>query len=429
MARIFRHFSAFLFILGLCVSALAQEVPYGINYQAVARDSYGEEITSSDIDIRFTVLSSSTDGTIEYQEIHNNVRTSVYGVFSVTIGKGTPTMGACESFSAIRWDQAPHYLKVEIKFTNEFLEMNPVEFLSVPYALYAAKSLEPGPPGPKGDPGDPATDDQKLSFDGENLTIDGGSDGGSGNTVNLSALLNVDDADANPLNEIQDLRIENDILSITVNAEATPINLTKYLDNTDEQDLSFNASDSTISITGGNTADLSSVLRDADTNPSNELITGLSIDGTELVINEGSNESRVDLGSNVIAFRALKTTSITGLSYMTDYDFAPNMVDYNEGSAYNSTNGEFTAPLNGIYTFSVGFGASGSGDSRKLLFYIDRGSGYELYETLQTHIDSQSSLLRSITLKLEVGDAVKVVINTGTSNESGTGSFSGYKVY
>ncbi len=45
--------------------------------------------------------------------------------------------------------------------------MGTMQFMAVPYALYAAKSLEPGPagpPGPKGDPGDPATDDQQLSY-------------------------------------------------------------------------------------------------------------------------------------------------------------------------------------------------------------------------------------------------------------------------
>ena len=30
--------------------------------------------------------------------------------------------------------------------------MGTIQFLAVPYALYAQKSLEPGPPGPKGHP-------------------------------------------------------------------------------------------------------------------------------------------------------------------------------------------------------------------------------------------------------------------------------------
>ncbi|MBS0011889.1 MAG: hypothetical protein KFF49_10795, partial [Bacteroidales bacterium] len=262
MKKFIRSISLLGLFLGVFIVTGAQQVPYGINYQAVARDSYGNELTDQRIDIRFTVLSSTMLGNIEYQEMHSEVPTSRYGVFSVTIGKGTPIMGSCESFEDIRWESAPHFLKVEIKFDNNFSDMGTMQFLSVPYALYAARSLEPGPPGPKGDQGDPASDDQILSFDGSNLTIEGG------NTVNLGALLNVDDADADPENEIQDLRIDSDILRITRNGEYTPISLVKYLDNTDEQTLAFNSSDGTLTISSGNSVDMSLALMDTD--PANE---------------------------------------------------------------------------------------------------------------------------------------------------------------
>lgn len=515
------------------VLTMAQQVPYGINYQAVARDSYGNELTSEQIDIRFTVFSGTPQGDIQYQEVHYEVSTSRYGVFSVIIGSGTPIMGLCESFSGISWESAPHYLMVEIKFDNEYLDMGTMQFLSVPYALYAGKSLEPGPegpPGPKGDkgePGDPASDDQTISFDGENLTISGG------NTVSMSPLvndadadpeneiqylsiagdslsitdgnsiklqeINIDDADADPGNEIQDLRIENDQLRITGNADPSLIDLSTYLDNTDSQQLVFNEADSTITIDNGNSINLAGVLRDEDTDqfneiqdlnltgniltitrntgsaeidlspyldntdnqqlayddvnhvltitngtnsvdldelkndadadPTNELVTGLAIDGSDLVLNEGVNEQRVDLSSNVIAFRALKETSTTGLAGLTDYDFIADAQVYNDGGAYNINTGEFTAPLNGIYTFNVGYTATGSGDSRKLYVYYNDGTGYSLFETLQTGIAGGMSFLKSFSMKLEAGDSIKILFNTGVSTESGTGSFSGFKVY
>ncbi len=429
MKKLGRYIAIFFLFMGSFSIVKAQQVPYGINYQAVARDSYGNELANERIDIRFTVLSSTPLGTVEYQEMHNDVSTSRFGVFSVTIGKGTPIMGACESFSAISWELAPHYLKVEIKFENDFLEMGTMQFLSVPYALYAAKSLEPGPPGPKGDKGDagdPASDDQKLSFDGENLSIDGGSDGnGAISTVNLGALLNVDDDDADPENEIQDLRIENDVLRITNNTEPSAIDLTKYLDNTDMQALTFTTSDSSILISGGNSIDLAPVLRDADTSPVNELITDFQLDGSEIIIKEGTNEKSIDLSSNIVAFRAKKTVNTDAAMPLSNVDFIPDTPEFNDGLAFNLSTGEFTASYGGIYTFDITYSADGTGSGRVLMIYKNGN----VYQNLGEDISSGTKLFRTVTMKLNGQDRVKLVIHTGTGTSIGTGVFSGYKVF
>jgi hypothetical protein len=151
-------------------------VPGGINYQAVARDSYGKEIVNTDIEVRFTIRSGSPTGAPVYQEVFTDVTTSRYGVFSLVIGKGDPVSGL---FEDINWSTANHYLQVEVKFENNFMDMGTMQFMAVPYALYAGKSLEAGPagpPGPKGDQGDPASDDQTLAFNrnSRELTISGG---------------------------------------------------------------------------------------------------------------------------------------------------------------------------------------------------------------------------------------------------------------
>ncbi|MCD4769227.1 MAG: complement C1q domain-containing protein [Bacteroidales bacterium] len=505
-----------------------QEVPYGINYQAVARDNYGDELTNKQIDIRFSALSGTPLGNLEYQEVHTGIVTSRYGVFSVIIGQGTPVAGDCECFSDIAWETDPHFLKVEIRFGSDFSDMGTMQFLSVPYALYAARSLEPGPEGPEGvqgPPGDPASDDQVLSFEGENLTISGG------NTVNLSVLandpndeiqylsiagdslsitggnsikleeINIDDADADPENEIQDLRLINDILKITPNPIASEIDLAKYLDDKDEQVLSFEDSDSTLTISGGNIINLASVLRDddvsdtneiqdilldgnnklsitnnttsagvelspfldntdeqelgfnsgtkklyisnvsdsvslstlvndADFDPVNELITGVSIEGTELVIDEGSNQHRVDLSGNIVAFRVKKETSVAA-PIASDVTFIPDYIEYNEGSAFDELTGEFTAPFKGIYTFNATFTADGSGGSRRLSIYLYSSLLYDgLYEDLEIEISPSAVITnRSITMRLLQADVVKLVVNTGLSTQTGTGTFSGFRVY
>ena len=169
-------------------ASMGQNVPLGISYQAVARDNYGKELVNKSIDVKFSIISGNPLGTVVYQELHAKQITTKFGVFSLVIGTGTPTGGTFGELSQIQWGSAPHYLKVEVKFENDFIDMGTMAFVSVPYALYAQKSLEAGPAGPKGDPGpkgdagDPASDKQTLSFNGNNLSISGG------NTVNLTTL-------------------------------------------------------------------------------------------------------------------------------------------------------------------------------------------------------------------------------------------------
>jgi hypothetical protein len=179
-----------LFLAGGEAASGQGTVPGGINYQAVARDNNGKEIVNTDIEVRFTIRSGSPTGTEVYQEVFTDVTTSRYGVFSLVIGKGDPVTG---TFEGIDWSTANHYLQVEVKFENNFMDMGTMQFMAVPYALYAGKSLEPGPMGPagpkgdKGDPGDPAvdTDNQKLSYEIETktLTIE------DGNKVRLDSIV------------------------------------------------------------------------------------------------------------------------------------------------------------------------------------------------------------------------------------------------
>ncbi|MCK7541047.1 MAG: hypothetical protein MZV63_64255 [Marinilabiliales bacterium] len=47
----------------------------------------------------------------------------------------------------IDWSAFNHWLQVSVKFENNFMDMGTMQFMAVPYALYAGKSLEPGPMG------------------------------------------------------------------------------------------------------------------------------------------------------------------------------------------------------------------------------------------------------------------------------------------
>lgn len=303
-----------IFLAGREAASGQGTVPGGINYQAVARDSYGKEIVNTDIEVQFTIRSGSPTGTVVYQEVFTDVTTSRYGVFSLVIGKGDPVSG---TFADINWSSFNHYLQVSVKFENNFMDMGTMQFMAVPYALYAGKSLEPGPAGPagpkgdKGEPGDPALD-------------------------------------------------------------------------TDNQRLSYEIETKTLTIEDGNKVRLDSIV--------------------------------AFRARNLISDLAPKVTYIT----MT-YD-AP---DLNIGDAFNPSTGIFTAPTSGIYTFNIGYFAEGSGDAREIAIHLNSA----LYETIATGIASGNTVAgRSITMRLSVGNTVNVVIFTGTADQTGTGSFAGYKV-
>ena len=418
----------YLLILGLVTLpwlASGQNVPMGIYYQAVARDNFGKEIVNRSIDVRFSIIADNPLGDVVYQELHSDVITSRYGVFSLIIGEGDKTGGIYEDFGDIDWSLARHYLKVEIKFDNDFLDMGTMQFLAVPYALYAQKSLEPGPQGPKGDPGDPASDDQTLSFDGSNLSISGG------NTVNLSSLdaplqltligdtLSILGGNKVALtNQIQDLQMDvNNKLKITKNPAATEIDLTPF-----KQSLSYNSSSAALSISGtSSTVDLSSLKNDADSDPLNELQTlSYNINTGDLSI---SSKNTVNI-SNSIGFKAKKTLSETGLTAGTTYPLVIPDIEFNDGSCYNSSNGSMTAIAAGIYQFIVTYKADGTGSAR-VLNILKNGV---IYEVLGPDISSGTELIKWVTMKLDQGDVISLTINTGTSTYSGTGSFVGYKV-
>ena len=454
------YLTVLFFAMNFLRSSGQPGVPLGIHYQAVARDNYGKELASRKIDVKFSIVSDNPIGPVVFQELHPGIITSKYGVFSLIIGHGTPTGGLYGELSQIIWSSAWHYLRVEVKFDNSFIDMGTMQFLSVPYALYAQKSLEPGPegpqgdqglqglPGPKGDPGDPATDDQTLSVinvDGSDyLAISGG------NQVKISNI----ERDGDPTNEIQDLIINADKLKITRNPEAVEWDLTKYLDNTDKQGLSWNAATNVLSIEGNtNTIDLSGLINDADSDPTNEIQSlslaadVLSISGANnvnlsaykdntdnqtlsYIENATSKSIQISGGNsvtigNTVAFRAKNTSSdpATSMSYVTlTYD----AYDYNVGDHLNTSSGVFTVPSDGIYTFNITYFADGDGGSRELSIYVNSVP----YDKLAIDIGSRVTIpVHAVTMKLSATNTVTVVVYTGTATQTGTGSFSGFRVY
>lgn len=153
-------------LLLLAIQFMAQ-VPTGISYQAVVRNNSGDVVASQSVKFRFSIHAGSATGPLVYRETHA-LTTNGFGLANLSIGKGVVTDG---SFSAIDWGAAGHFLKIELDATGgtAFTHLGTVEMLSVPYAFRAK-------------------------------------------TVEVDA---VNDADADPLNEIQSLTLTDLQLSLS----------------------------------------------------------------------------------------------------------------------------------------------------------------------------------------------------------------------
>ncbi len=196
MRKITFFISIVLFALSL--EAFAQSTG-NFNYQAVIRDNSGELISNQTIGVKIYILETSTSEVGIYSESHA-VTTSDLGQIKLLVGNGTDPSG---DFSAIDWGAGEKFIKIEIDAGDDFVNMGTFQLFSVPYAHYAFKTE------------------------------------------------NVDDADADITNEIQDLNLTDDILTITNNPTATPIPLSAYTgNNTDEQELTM--SGDTLFISNGN---------------------------------------------------------------------------------------------------------------------------------------------------------------------------------
>lgn len=157
----------------LCfTSQLFAQVPQKMSYQAVARDASGIPITNHTIGIKFTVRESSASGPDLFSETQTALTNSL-GTFSVEIGGGTATLG---SFNGIPWGNGPKFLNIKIDPAGgtSYTDMGSYQLLSVAYAQYAKDVLN-------NDDNDanPNNEIQSLSISGDQLSIS------SGNTVTL----------------------------------------------------------------------------------------------------------------------------------------------------------------------------------------------------------------------------------------------------
>ncbi len=127
-----------LLSFGLLLTTLAAmaQVPQGINYQAVMRDSGGNPVVNQNVSVRITILQNNI--TPIYQETHL-ATSNDFGLVSFIIGSGMPIQG---QFSTIVWANGPYFTQIEsdINGGNAYVLFGSQQLMSVPYALYAETS-------------------------------------------------------------------------------------------------------------------------------------------------------------------------------------------------------------------------------------------------------------------------------------------------
>jgi hypothetical protein len=188
----------------LACNILLAQIPEKIDFQAIARNASGQVIADQVINVQLAILQGPLPGTMIYEEVHQAM-TDDYGQFVLPVGTGTGLSG---TFAEIEWSAGPHFMdiKMDPEGGTNYVSLGTLEMMTVPYAFYAEKAG------------------------------------------------NVDDADADPLNEIQQLGISGETLSLS---GSNSIQLPDASTTNELQNLNF-GQDNVLSISGGNSIQLPS---------------------------------------------------------------------------------------------------------------------------------------------------------------------------
>ena len=127
----------FLAVLLMTASTFAQ-APGKMSYQAVVRDSGDALVTNQAVGMQISILQTTATGTSVYVETQTPT-TNVNGLVTLEIGTGSVVSG---DFTTIDWSVDSYFIKTETDPTGgaSYTITGTSQLLSVPYALYAAKS-------------------------------------------------------------------------------------------------------------------------------------------------------------------------------------------------------------------------------------------------------------------------------------------------
>ncbi|HMQ00535.1 MAG TPA: hypothetical protein PKC24_12195, partial [Cyclobacteriaceae bacterium] len=252
-----------------------------------------------------------------------------------------------------------------------------------------------------------------------------------GNTISL----NIADNDNDPLNEIQDLSLSGNTLTITGKANPNPINLSTYLDNTDNQNLSLGAisgTNRTINISNG--ASVTFSVADNDNSSTNEAQT-LTRTGSLIILSQVSG-----VGGGNFFLNDMQGATISNVGYPFSPSDAATKQYVDERLVILSPIAQMSANADGISTthspstfaFKVGTSFNGSASNSRVNLVRSLTGFDEAGQINQNRFSAQqdgiyqftinaSSTDPNATLKVSINGAVVsevMKINTGVFQEN-----------
>ncbi len=126
-------------LLCLMLYSAVGQVPQQFSYQAAIRDNDGGVVANQMVSVRVSLLKSTADGEVVYQELHD-VETNAQGIISLPVGAGTVETGV---FSETPWSESI-FIKVDVKIgdASDYSTMGVSQILSVPYAIQAGNAIQ-----------------------------------------------------------------------------------------------------------------------------------------------------------------------------------------------------------------------------------------------------------------------------------------------
>ncbi len=132
-------FKSLVFATLICSSGfVSAQAPQQFSYQSVIRDNSGVLLTNQSVGIQISILQGGANGSPVFVERHFPT-SNTNGLVTLSVGNGTVIAG---DFQTIDWAAGPYYSKIEVDPTGGtgYTLSSTNQFLSVPYALYAASS-------------------------------------------------------------------------------------------------------------------------------------------------------------------------------------------------------------------------------------------------------------------------------------------------